>query len=170
MTMAQDETRPKRQLSHAELRQRQQAALKHGVSARSPNALKQRSHAVRYLVRTMKKAMPWLTASDNRMLTSWAELEVAARMLYNDLETYGWHNPKTGEPRRVLSEFRQMRLACLAYAKELGCTPAARAQLGALISGAREADLASELAQIRLEKARRKPKDVTPRELPSDAS
>jgi hypothetical protein len=51
-----------------------------------------------------------------------------------------------GEPRRLLSEFRQLRQAQLAYERELGMTPAARMAIKA--NGTRAAlDLAAALAQ-----------------------
>src|SRR5215472_3669510 len=60
------------------------------------------------------------------------------------LRAKGIMNPK-GEPRRLLQEFRQLRAAQLACARELGMTPAAR--MAIRVDGTRAAfDMAREIS------------------------
>jgi len=54
-------------------------------------------------------------------------------------------NNDSGEPRRLLSEYRQLRQTQLQYEAQLGMTPAARASLGVDI--ARGLDLARAMSE-----------------------
>jgi len=142
----------KRELTPAQLRQRQQAPLKHGIHAKSESAVKIRWRVVRHLVNRMHQAMPWLQASDEPTCRAWAELEYVCAEIFVLLRKEGLINPGTNEPRRLLSEYRAMRATQLQYARELGMTPAARAALGLTVAQGQHADLASELAALRLAK------------------
>jgi hypothetical protein len=73
--------------------------------------------------------MPWLTPADLPAARAWCELEVVTRLAFAELRTNGF-TTGGGEPRRLLSEYRQLRTAQLAYARELAMTPGARASLG----------------------------------------
>lgn len=73
----------------------------------------------------MKKEMPWLQPSDTPAMKSWAELEVLSATVFAWLLRMNVINAD-GEPRRLLSEHRQLKIAQLAFARELGMTPAAR--------------------------------------------
>jgi hypothetical protein len=112
--------------------------------SRSPSALKIRARKVRRLVERLRQTMPWLEPSDIPACRAWAELEILSAGVFAALTTDGFTNNE-GEPRRLLSEFRQLRQAQLAYERELGMTPAARMALKA--NGTRAAlDLAAALA------------------------
>lgn len=91
--------------------------------------------------------MPWLEQSDLPACRAWAELEILSATVFAALTTDGLTNAE-GEPRRLLSEFRQLRQAQLAYERELGMTPAARMNIR--VSSTRAAlDLAHALANGR---------------------
>ena len=135
---------PERKLSSAERQQRQEAPLKSSLYVKSPNGLRLRYRLVRRLVRKMKKVMPWLDAADDPACRAWAELEILGSYAFADLMDRGLTNRK-GDPRRLLSDYRQLRQAQLGYGRELGLTPLARASLG--LSVARMQDLASAMAE-----------------------
>ena len=116
-----------------------------GLYAKSPNALAIRSRKIRRLVERLRRTMPWLEPSDLPACRAWAELEILSAGVFAALTAEGLTNAQ-GEPRRLLSEFRQLRQAQLAYERELGMTPAARMALKA--NGTRAAlDLAAALVQ-----------------------
>jgi hypothetical protein len=87
--------------------------------------LRLRDKKVERLARKVRVVMPWLEPSDFPAVRAWAELEYLSGQVYATLRAMGVINSAT-EPRRLLSEFRQLRQAQLAYARELGMTPAAR--------------------------------------------
>lgn len=105
-------------------------AVKTGLYVRSRNGLRRRDARVRLLVRKMRVAMPWLEDSDFPACRGWAELEILTRTVFADLQLKGVFN-KQGEARRLLNDYRQLRLAQLAYERELGMTPLARVELKA---------------------------------------
>ncbi len=96
-----------------------------GLYARSESALRIRAERVRRLVARMRKEMPWIQASDLPAMKGWAELEILSATCFAWLTKMNVINGQ-GEPRRLLSEHRQLKLAQLAFEKELGMTPAAR--------------------------------------------
>jgi hypothetical protein len=108
--------------------QRQQAAIRTGMYVKARSGLRLRYRKVRRLVRKMHVAMPWLSEVDLPAARAWAELEILASNAFADLYMNGVTS-KTGEPRRLLSELRQLRTAQLAYERDLGMTPAARMNL-----------------------------------------
>ena len=122
-----------------------QKALKPGLYVRSSNGLKLRDRKVQKLVRSMRIAMPWLEDSDVPACRAWAQMEILADTAFAVLRQVFIVN-KEGEPRRLLTDFRQLRQAQLAYERELGMTPAARMSIRA--NGTRAAlDLAAQLAE-----------------------
>jgi hypothetical protein len=117
---------------------------KPGLYVRSENGLKLRDRKVQKLVRSMRIAMPWIEDSDLPACRAWAQLEILADTTFAVLRQIFIIN-KEGEPRRLLTDFRQLRQTQLAYERELGMTPAARATIQA--NGTRAAlDLAAALA------------------------
>jgi hypothetical protein len=103
--------------------------------AKSESALRIRAERVRRIVNRVRREMPWLADSDVPALKSWAELEILSATTFAWLTKMNVINSE-GEPRRLLAEHRQMKLAALAYAKELGLTPLTRAALKANVSAA----------------------------------
>lgn len=120
------------------------AVSRTGLYARSSSALAIRARKVRRLVERLRVTMPWLEPSDLPACRAWAELEVLSASAFAALTTDGLTNAE-GEPRRLLSEFRQLRQAQLAYERELGMTPAARTNIRASSTHA-ALDLAQALA------------------------
>jgi len=93
----------------------------------------------------MRIAMPWLEDCDVPACRAWAQLEILADTAFAVLRKLFIIN-KEGEPRRLLTDFRQLRQAQLAYERELGMTPAAR--MGIRANGTRAVfDLAAQLAE-----------------------
>ena len=116
-----------------------------GLYAASNNALERRHKKIRYLVRKMRKGMHWLEDSDLPACRAWAEFEILGSIVFNELTTNGPLNSER-EGRRLLDDFRKLRVAQLQFEKELGMTPAARMAIKA--TGTRAAlDLASAMAQ-----------------------
>jgi hypothetical protein len=76
----------------------------------------------------LRAVMPRLTPADLPTARAWCELEVLARLVFAELRTNGF-TTATGEPRRLLAEYRQLRTAQLAFAREMAMTPAVRASL-----------------------------------------
>jgi hypothetical protein len=123
-----------------------------GLYVRSTNGLRLRDRKVQRLVRAMRVAMPWLQESDIPACRSWAQLEILSDQAFIILRTIGI-TTHGGEPRRLLTDFRQLRLAQLAYERELAMTPASRQALRA--SGTNAAiDIAKSCAELGFEGAR----------------
>jgi len=127
------------QLSAVQLQQRQLAPVKTGLYVRAESGLRLRSRKVRRLTRKMQVAMPWLSPSDLPACRAWAELEILGAHVFADLATKGITTDK-GEPRRLLSEYRQLRQTQLSYERDLGMTPAARVSLNVGVSRSRALD------------------------------
>jgi len=117
-------------LSSAERQQRQLAPVRHGLYVRAANGRQLRDRAVQRLVSKLRQAIPWLTPSDLPAARAWCEAEVLSRLVFHELRVNGITTGQ-GEPRRLLSEYRQLRSAQLGYARELAMTPQARKALGA---------------------------------------
>jgi hypothetical protein len=93
--------------------------------------------------------MHWLEDSDLPASRGWAQMEILCTIAFADLRDRGILN-RRGDPRRLLTDFRQLRMAQLAYERELGMTPAARMAIKA--SGTRAAfDLAAAMVRTKVE-------------------
>jgi len=101
----------------------------------------------------MFEVMPWLQDSDEPVARTWAGLEVISASLLAELEQGGVVTSKdraAAEPRRLLTEYRQLKGVQLAHAKELAMTPMSRASLGLTVTAGRHHNVAAELAELRL--------------------
>jgi hypothetical protein len=93
----------------------------------------------------MRAEMPWLETSDLPACRAWAELEILGANAFSELVSAGLLNAER-EPRRLLTDYRQLRQVQLSYERELGMTPAARMAIKA--SGTRAAlDLVAAMAK-----------------------
>ena len=99
-----------------------------GLYVRARNGLRLRDEKVRRLARSVRAALPWLTDADQPTVRGWAQLEVLADQAFAVLRVAGITSNGT-EPRRLLTDFRQLKTAQLAYAQALGMSPAARLQI-----------------------------------------
>jgi hypothetical protein len=100
----------------------------HGVFVTSKDALKLRLRAVQRLADRLFKAMPWLSEADRPTMRSWAELEIVTSDCFNNLMREGTlQKDGSGEPRRLLKDYRQLKMTQLAYERELLMTPSSRA-------------------------------------------
>ena len=104
-------------------RQRPQAST--GLYVKAASGMRVRHRKVRRLVEKMRAVMPWLETSDLPACRAWAELEILGANAFSELLTGGLLNTE-GEPRRLLTDYRQLRQVQLSYERELGMTPAAR--------------------------------------------
>lgn len=96
-----------------------------GLYVKSASGLKLRDRKVQKLVRVMRVAMPWLEEADIPACRAWAQLEILADIAYAMLQRLSIVSDKY-EPRRLLTDYRQLRQTQLSYARDLGMTPAAR--------------------------------------------
>lgn len=78
----------------------------------------------------MRTLMPWIDLSDIPCARAWAELEILGANIFAELIANGVTNSE-GEPRRLLTELRQLRQLQLAYERDLGMTPAAKVSIKA---------------------------------------
>jgi Phage terminase, small subunit len=107
-------------------------ALTHGLYARSPGALEIRGRKVARLMRRLRVVAPWIEPSDESTARAYCELEIMGAQIFAALSKMGdavVRNSKDGkdlEVRKLVDSHRTMKLAQLAYARELGLTPAAR--------------------------------------------
>jgi hypothetical protein len=116
-----------------------------GLYVRARNGLQLRDEKVRRLARSVRAALPWLTDADQPTVRGWSQLEVLADQAFAVLRVAGITSNGT-EPRRLLTDFRQLKIAQLAYAQALGMSPAAR--LAIQVAGE---DKAVDLAALALE-------------------
>ena len=117
-----------------------------GLYVKAPSGMRVRHRKTRRLVEKMRTQMPWLEPSDLPACRAWAELEILGANAFSELLGSGLLNAE-GEPRRLLTDLRQLRQVQLAYARELGMTPAARMAIKA--NGTRAAvDLAAAMAAL----------------------
>ena len=135
------------------------APLQHGYYARSPSALEIRGRKVARLMRRLRVVAPWLEPSDESTARAYCELEILSAAIFASLATSGGlgvtkltKDGKDLEVRRLVDAHRQMKQTQLAYARELGLTPLARAQLK--VNGTRAAfDLPGSMARANAEDA-----------------
>lgn len=106
------------------VRQRQLAAVKHGLYVRAPSGLKLRSRRVRRLAAKVWQTLPWLQPSDDPGVKGWCELELVTATMF----------PAVLDGTGDADLWRRLMLAKLAYERELGMTPASRAELGLTVS------------------------------------
>ena len=117
-------------LTSAERRQRQLAPVRSTIYVKAPAGRQLRDRSVQRLVSKLRQALPWLTPSDLPATRAWCEAEVLSRLVFHELRVSGIVTGQ-GEPRRLLSEYRQLRATQLGYARDLGMTSQARKSLGA---------------------------------------
>jgi len=98
---------------------------KTGLYIRAAPSIKLRDRKVSRLVRKMFALMPWLKPEDTPLCRSWAQFEVLGDQVYAGLRADGVLNGQ-GESRRLLDDFRRLRLAQATLAAELGMSPGAR--------------------------------------------
>jgi hypothetical protein len=116
-----------------------------GLYVKTANGLRDRHRKVRRLVERVRAAMPWLEPSDLPACRAWAELEFLGAHAFNELVAAGLLNAR-GEPRRLLTDYRQLRQVQLSYERDLGMTPAA--QMAMKANGTRAAlDLVAAMAK-----------------------
>jgi phage terminase small subunit len=109
------------------------APVKHGLYARSPSALEIRGRKVARLMRRLRVVAPWLEPSDESTARAYCELEILSAAIFARLSETGPTKLTTDgrdlEVRALVDAHRHMKATQLAYARELGLTPLARAQL-----------------------------------------
>jgi phage terminase small subunit len=112
-------------------------ALTHGLYARSPGALEIRGRKVARLMRRLRVVAPWIEPSDESTARAYCELEIMGAQIFAALSKMGDAVVRTSkdgkdlEVRKLVDAHRTMKLAQLAYARELGLTPASRLMIKA---------------------------------------
>jgi len=97
----------------------------------------------------MRELLPYLTEQDVPCCRGWAEAELIGAALFAAIMKDGATFKTEGgdiAARRVVNDWRAMKLLQLAYERELGLTPAARATLRAATKGQSEFDLVAAMA------------------------
>jgi hypothetical protein len=110
---------------------RQKKPVVHGAYAKSPTAMQVRSRKVGRLVRSMRVRMPYLTEQDIPCCRGWAEAELIGAALFAAIMKGGAIHTKDGDiaARRVVDDWRKIKMLQLSYERELLMTPAVRATL-----------------------------------------
>jgi hypothetical protein len=125
------------------------AAPKHastGLYVRASAGLRLRDKKVERLARKVRSVLTWLEPSDFPAVRAWAEFEYLAGQVYAVLRAGSVVNA-AGEGKRLLDDYRKLRLAQAVLSRELGMTPASRKALQA--GGARDVyDLPGAMANI----------------------
>ncbi len=126
-----------------------QSAVKEGFYTRDRYALKLRARAVRRMVNNAYRICHWLTATDRPTVQGWAETVKLKAIAFVALEKQGIYRLQGDDlvGRRMLDEYRRLAQLELAYAKELGFTPASRAAMR--IDVLQGDDLAAKAARLR---------------------
>jgi hypothetical protein len=94
----------------------------------SHEAMALRLRSVQRLEAAIFKAMTWLSEADRPAVRSWAELEIITSNVFTNLMGEGiLQKDGSGNPRQLLTVYRQLKLTQLAFEKELLMTPASRA-------------------------------------------
>lgn len=101
-----------------------------GLYVRASKGLKLRDRKTQLLARKVRSVLTWLEPSDFPAVRAWAELEVLATQVFAVLRAGSVVNA-AGEGKRLLDDYRKLRLAQAVYSRELGMTPAARMALKA---------------------------------------
>src|ERR1019366_8165782 len=101
-----------------------------GLYVRASAGLRLRDKKVERLARKVRSVLSWLEPSDFPAVRAWAEFEYLAGQVYAALRAGSVINAK-GEARRLLDDYRKLRLAQAVLSRELGMTPAARMALKA---------------------------------------
>jgi hypothetical protein len=96
--------------------------------AKAAENIKLRDKRAERLARRVREVPPWLQPGDHPVCRAWAELEILCETAYAMLRADGLINAQ-GEPRRMLTDYRQLRQCQLQFATALGMTPASRAAL-----------------------------------------
>lgn len=116
-----------------------------GLYVRASAGLRLRDKKTERLARKVRSVLTWLEPSDFPAVRAWAELEVLATQVFAVLRAGSVVNA-AGEGKRLLDDYRKLRLAQMVISRELGMTPAARMALKA--SGTRAAfDLPSAMIE-----------------------
>jgi len=126
----------KKMLSPPQQRQRELAAVKHGVYA-TGTAVRLRHRRIRGRVRQLRKEHPALADKPQHLILRYAEVDALAAMIWIDLQENGPVNAE-GEPRRLVNEYRLLLAELRSLAGTLGLLAAAESDpLASLLGGSR---------------------------------
>jgi len=101
-----------------------------GLYVRASAGYRLRDKKTERLARKVRSVLTWLEPSDFPAVRAWAELEVLATQVFAVLRAGSVVNA-AGEGKRLLNDYRQLRLAQAVFSRELGMTPASRMALKA---------------------------------------
>ena len=122
---------PKRDLTKAELRQRQLANITHGGFVTAPAGVRQRDGRVRRALAHLRKLASWLRPSDLPVARSYCEIEILTKDIFADIRAKGavfTDEEGNVRSRGIVAEYRNLKRVSLAFARDLGLTPVARKQ------------------------------------------
>jgi hypothetical protein len=125
------------------------AAGKHtrtGLYIRSKQGLRVRDKNVERLARRARNLAPWAQPGDFPLFKAWAQFEYLCMEVYGAIKMLGVLNNRN-EARRLLDDFRKLRMGQLQVAAALGLTPAGRIEMQSAASGI-AVDLAKQMAEL----------------------
>ncbi|MGA7872934.1 MAG: hypothetical protein WCA22_18750 [Candidatus Binatus sp.] len=96
-----------------------------GLYVRASAGYRLRDKKTERLARKVRSVLTWLEPSDYPAVRAWAELEVLATQVFAVLRAGSVVNA-AGDGKRLLDDYRKLRLAQAVYSRELGMTPASR--------------------------------------------
>jgi hypothetical protein len=99
-----------------------------GLYVRAAAGFRLRDKKVERLARKVRASLPWLEPSDFPAVRAWAEFEYLCGQVYAVLRAASVVNG-AGEAKRLLDDYRKLRLAQATIANSLGMTPASRMAL-----------------------------------------
>jgi hypothetical protein len=101
---------------------------------RAVQGVKQRDKRTSHLANRVMALCPWLGDSDRPALRVWCQFEWVAEQVFLELKQHGLFTKNeagVSEARRLVDDFRKLRMAQLSYSAQLGLTVAARAAIKA---------------------------------------
>jgi phage terminase small subunit len=102
------------------------------ASPRSTPAKARKDQVVARLCRRVFRVCDYLKEADRPAVRAWAELEVLAGMAYAKLRDEGLlRDDGSGEAKTLVDVFQRLRKTQLSFAREIGLTPRARAEIAA---------------------------------------
>jgi hypothetical protein len=101
------------------------ARPKHGLYIKAAAGYKLRDRKTSRLAQKVRAVLPWLEVADFPAVRAWAEFEILCEQVFAVLRAGSVVNV-AGEGKRLLDDYRKLRLAQASIAASLGMTPASR--------------------------------------------
>ena len=117
-----------------------------GLYIRSRKGLAIRDKTVERLARRVRNLTPWAQPGDFPLFKAWAQFEYLCTEVYGAIKMLGVLNNRN-EARRLLDDFRKLRMGQLQIAAAIGLSPSSRVQMQAASTNV-AIDLAKQMAEL----------------------